>query len=204
MSELSVVDRRDWVEGPEAHTRYAGFEITQWAVPNRVGKTTVQDDYRPPPVGPARPVSMPVRPLEDTERGHPALSTHLADYKPWPLQPRAHVMVPPEGRGVGTFTGTSTHQDSFTAPPMPPRFQPWQKVQPPRIVKGSSNYASTYNTSYVPFPDSVPAPSMRPPALDQFTKGGRTGSSTYLHDFPRKPLNPKVEAVAEAQAQAQL
>jgi len=185
---------RAWV-GKDAAARYAGVEITKWAPLSKPVTTTQQDDFAPQKPVPARPAdwTKKIQPRSDTKRMYGDVSSHVADYHPWPdcrrkasLQSGRDAV---EARG-GTFAGVTTSADSYKPPPHGPRHIPYQSAHKPYEAR-SANYSSTYNLSYLPF-DCNPAPSMRPPVLSPVRAGGKTGKSSYAEEYFQKPLNPKV------------
>lgn len=185
---------RAWV-GKDAAARYAGVEITKWAPLSKPVTTTQQDDFAPQKPVPARPAdwTKKIQPRSDTKRMYGDVSSHVADYHPWPdcrrkasLQSGRDAV---EARG-GTFAGVTTSADSYKPPLHGPRHIPYQSAHKPYEAR-SANYSSTYNLSYLPF-DCNPAPSMRPPVLSPVRAGGKTGKSSYAEEYFQKPLNPKV------------
>lgn len=185
---------RAWV-GKDAAARYAGVEITKWAPLSKPVTTTQQDDFAPQKPVPARPAdwTKKIQPRSDTKRMYGDVSSHVADYHPWPdcrrkasLQSGRDAV---EARG-GTFAGLTTSADSYKPPLHGPRHIPYQSAHKPYEAR-SANYSSTYNLSYLPF-DCNPAPSMRPPVLSPVRAGGKTGKSSYAEEYFQKPLNPKV------------
>ena len=185
---------RAWV-GKDAAARCAGVEITKWTPLSKPVTTTQQADFVPNKPVPARPAdwTKKIQPRSDTTRMYGDVSSHLADYHPWPDSRRkASIQAgrdPVEARG-GTFAGVTTTADSYKPPLHGPRHIPYQSINKPYEAR-FANYASTYNLSYLPF-ECEPAPSMKPPVLSPVRAGGKTGKSSYAEEYFEKPLNPKV------------
>ena len=108
------------------------------------------------------------------------------------VQPKAHILGPAEDKDYGgPFWGKTTTAESYKPPPLNPPMVPWQSKQPVVLAR-KADYHSTYALSYLPH-NSEPAPSMRPPGISFRSTPGKTGVSTYQHDYYDRPLNPKEE-----------
>ena len=123
---------RAWV-GKDAAAKYAGVEITKWTPLSKPVRTTQQDDFVPKKPVPARPAdwTKKIQPRSDTTRMYGDISSHLADYHPWPDSRRkASIQAgrdPVEARG-GTFSGMTTTADSYKPPLHGPKHIPYQSV----------------------------------------------------------------------------